>query len=131
MVSPGNAESIGPETVCRLAPVAEGRAEAGWEVDERATAQDAICSSVRACWIVVRRLFVIVFAVPVPAPFPHVAVHVIKAPGIGFLLASGMSLALKSLSEPGIFRQVYLVVPEAVPSRTASPTGVFPLGLRG
>ena len=43
----------------------------------------------RALRIINGRIGVIGFAVPVGAPFPHVAVHVVQAPGVGRKLPTG------------------------------------------
>src|SRR5579884_3333605 len=78
-------------------------------------------------------------SVPVLAPLPDIAVHVIKPPGIGREAAHRRGLLpidpLFALAVGGVAVVVGLVrrdrLPEVERGGRARPAGVFPLGLRG
>ncbi len=82
-----------------------------------------------ATWIVL--VIFRVRPVPIPHPLPDVAVQVVQAPSIGFLLADRMRRTfLPELVVPGIVAQLLLVVTKAVSGTTPRPAGVFPLCFR-
>ena len=57
--------------------------------------------------------------------------HLVKAPAVGLLLAQRPGLALRMRLEPGVFRQLGLVVTEAILPGIAGATGIFPFRLGG
>src|SRR5208283_2702727 len=64
------------------------------------------------------------------APFPDIAVHVVQAPGVRFLLADRGILALGVALEPGVVLQVIGLVAERPGSDGSRPAGIFPFCLR-
>ena len=74
-------------------------------------------------------VLVIRLAIPVIAPLPDVAVHVVKAPVIGQLLTYRLRPVLRRRLEPGVTRQIPLVVGRAVLLIPAGPARVFPFRL--
>src|SRR5262249_1708910 len=64
-------------------------------------------------------------------PFGDVAVHIIKAPGIGLLLADLLIFEIAVLLVPGVIAQLLVVFAEEVGSGCAGAAGVFPFGFRG
>src|SRR5207253_684524 len=79
-----------------------------------AAAQDAHRAGGRTARVLRRTVLVVGCAVPVVAPLPDVAVHLVEAPAVGLLLAHRPGLALRMRLEPGVFRQLGLVVTEAI-----------------
>src|SRR5262249_54500608 len=83
-----------------------------------------------------RRVFhraarVILRIVMVLAPLPSVAVHVMKPPGIRIQLAHAVRPALRIVPVPGVERQLFVPVPEAIPGACpAGPAAILPLGFR-
>ena len=83
----------------------------------------------RTCRIHIGALLVVVPIKPVLAPFPHIAVHVVQAPGIWRLLTHGMRRpSALALNHACSFNAASSSVP--VPRRRCpGPAGVLPLGL--
>jgi hypothetical protein len=73
----------------------------------------------------------IAFLIPVLAPLPDIAMHVIETPGIGFLLTHGMGLFARVSDIPGIFTKFAVIVAEVKSCHTLRPTRIFPLRLGG
>src|SRR6516162_6480728 len=65
----------------------------------------------------------------VVTPLGHVAVHIVKAPGIGLLFADGMSFLVGIVSEPSEFNQLARIAPKRVIRVGSGATCIFPLGL--
>ena len=61
----------------RPEPGADGRSQVGWIVAETAATSDAEIRGLRSFRINMHWFLVVICGVPVPAPFPHIAVHVI------------------------------------------------------
>src|SRR5437016_1194566 len=70
---------------------------------------------------------VAVLVVMIETPFGDVAVHVVKAPGVGLLLAHGMGLAVRIVREPGVVRKLTRIVAERKSRFGSGAAGVFPL----
>src|SRR5207245_2743379 len=64
------------------------------------------------------------------APFPHVAMHVVEAPGVGLLDADGRVVALGVAREPGILAQVVDIITERKCGGRAGAAAVLPLRFR-
>src|SRR5262245_6468403 len=72
---------------------------------------------------------VIILAVAIDTPLGHVAVHVVKTPGIGFFLPDLVGRLLRLLVIPAIIVQLCGIVAEAVGGSGAGPAGPFPFRL--
>ena len=112
-----------------------------------AAASNAFCARLRPTGIVHRRMGVIVGAVPIGAPFPHVAVHVaqpetirrelpdghseLRRPVLGKveLLHVGKRRAVFIVADVGHSSELSWVIPVVVSRRRAGAAGVLPLGL--
>src|SRR5260370_982925 len=78
-----DAEAVVPVADGGAAPVAGRRPALMGAVGPRTAAEDAHGALGRPWRVLPGALLVVVLAVPVGAPFPGVAVHVEKAPGVG------------------------------------------------
>ena len=117
--------------VPRRAEVAVGRPAAPGGDEPATAAKHAVRARCRSRRIVHRRLRIVTAIIPILAPLPHVPVHVIQPPGVRLLLAHRMRLAARVLVIPGVFAQLRLVVPKAIPRLAPRPAGIFPLRLAG
>ena len=101
-----------------------------------AAAQDTVFPHTRSHRIHRNSERIIIF-IPVPAPFPHIPVHIVQPPGIRQLLPHLMSRVIAIVLIPSHFihfrtfvhiRQIF----PAVQCRfRPGPAGIFPLSLRG
>src|SRR5262245_9548664 len=64
---------------------------------------------------------------PVPAPFFHVAMHVVESPSIRLLLADRMCRSRRVLLEPRILVELFFIITEIVHRFATGPAGVLPL----
>jgi hypothetical protein len=69
--------------------------------------------------------------IPVLHPLPHVAVHIVQAPGIGLALSYGMGRATCIGRIPGVGVQAPGVTPKTIGRGGTSARGIFPLRLGG
>ena len=76
-------------------------------------------------------IFVSIGSVPIFAPFPYIAVHVIKPPGIGRFLCNGVGFTLRILSKPSVGGQSGVLIAKMVSASGAGATGILPFGFRG
>src|SRR5512132_2359223 len=88
---------------------------------------DPEVTGTRSFRIIARTVLVVVFLVPVPAPFPHVAVHVVKAEGIRSFLPDRVGVVARVPFAPGILAQLLEIVAERLLGRAAGTASVFPL----
>src|ERR1700722_850313 len=65
----------------------------------------------------------------IEAPFPDVAVHVIKAPAGGQLLSGRRIVAGGIVLEPTVLAEILDVVAEGIGGRRPGPAAIFPLRL--
>ncbi len=63
------------------------------------------------------------------APFRHIPVHIVQAPGIGLLQTNRMGASLAVSTLPGVVAELLFVVEKAIPRLGPGPAGIFPLGL--
>lgn len=105
------------------------RRPAHTEVAEpRSPPRDMVFSRFRAARVFFR-LAVMRLGVPVGAPLPDVAVHVVEPPGVGFLLPDRVCGVAAVVRVPSIVAQLPPVVAETVSGCGSGPAGVFPLCL--
>src|SRR2546428_11475733 len=64
----------------------------------------------------------------VEAPFGHVAVHVVEAPGIRFLAPHFLIFEITVLLVPGVVAELGRIVAERGSGGRARPAGVLPFG---
>src|SRR5262249_26892565 len=69
-------------------------------------------------------------AIPVLHPLPHIAMHIVQAPGIRLQLPYRMGLAIGILAVPGILPQLPGVVSKAIRRRRTGARSVLPLRFR-
>src|SRR5207249_1993335 len=127
-----SAISGGAEPDRRVAVFAvELRAARGAEklslVVPRAASEDAAVTRIGADWIFIELLFVVRLVIPVPAPLPDVAVHVVQAPGVRLSFSHRMGLRVRVAVVVSIPPQLPRIVPEAVSGRAGRancPTGI-------
>jgi hypothetical protein len=70
--------------------------------------------------------------IPIPAPFPQIARHVVKSPGVGEFQPDFMGGGAEGQRGPGVFADLQplrIVAPE-VPRGGSGAAGVLPFGLR-
>src|SRR5262249_37496515 len=92
-----------------------------------ATTEDASVALLRAKGVDARKIALgVVFSIPVLAPLPDVAVHVVQAPGVGPLQADRVGPAPGIGLGPGAGVQFGRVVAEAVSGPGAGTASVFP-----
>jgi hypothetical protein len=63
--------------------------------------------------------------VPIPAPLTDVAVHVVQAPRVRFLLANRVGAVI--FAEPAVVNELRFIVAKRESRRRPGATGVFPL----
>src|SRR5271157_1905567 len=85
----------------------------------------------RARWIGGRRRGVVFPIIPIGAPFPNIAQHIIQSPGIRALLAYRVSLAVTVVAKPDMLALLANVIAPREQAGHPRPAGVFPLRLRG
>src|SRR6266496_66139 len=73
--------------------------------------------------------FVKIRIVLIEHPFGHVAIHIVKPPGIWLFLADLLIFEVAVLLEPGVFRKLRGIVSKVISGSRARAAGVFPLGL--
>jgi len=110
--SAGPGEAVGAAPGIAAAAAADGAAvEIVTKVGEDGAGEELLLAFGRAGRVIGRACGI--GAVPVEAPFVHIAVHVIQAPGVGFLLADAHGLAAgdtrKAIDVIGGFEMVGLV----------------------
>ena len=64
-------------------------------------------------------------------PFGDVSIHVVQAPGGGFLLTDGLQLSIRVILEPSVVAELGRIIAEVPASGGAGTGGVFPFGLAG
>src|SRR5208283_3859211 len=85
----------------------------------------------RARWIGGRRRGVVFPIIPIGAPFPNIAQHIIQSPGIRALLAYRVSLAVTVVAKPDMLALLANVIAPREQAGHPRPAGIFPLRLRG
>ena len=98
----------------RREAVAIRRTAVGGGIAPRAAAEHARRYRRRPRRIDAGRLLVVIAVVPIAAPLPDVAVHVVQSPGVRFLLADRMRSAARVALEPAVLGKLGLAVAEAV-----------------
>src|SRR5262249_11037337 len=90
---------------------------------------DPECTPSGAGRVRVVRSGIVIVVVPILAPFPDVALHVVKTEGVRSLLAARVGPTLGIPLEPGELAQARLVVAEAETLRAPRAAGILPLRL--
>src|SRR5262249_37853394 len=94
-----------------------------------AAAVDARRPLAGAARVAGRRLLIVPRVVAVPAPLGDVAVHVVKAPGVGLATADRVGVVARVAGVPGVGVQLLDVVDAGPARRGAGPAGVLPFRL--
>ena len=124
-----NPHAVAVDAEPRRQAVAIRRAAVGGGVAPRAAAKHARRAGRRPRRVDRGRLLVVVPVVPIGAPLPDVAVHVVQSPGVRLLLAHRMRLAAGVALEPTVLRQLGFAIAKTIPRCRARAAGVFPLCL--
>ena len=88
----------------RTVAIAAGATKAVWLVAPGTAAKDTAFARFWSDRIGASGKVIGVLGVLVGAPFPYIAVHVVQAPDIGFLLSDGMRRATGVVRHPGKIR---------------------------
>ncbi len=123
----GQAEAQVVAPVRRLEPAAARRPADAGEADPAPAADHPGRGPRRPPRVVHNRLLVIGITVPIPAPLPNIAVHVIQPEGITSLLADRMGRTARVPRVPSRITQLGGIVSEGVLRRRTRPARIFPL----
>ena len=146
LLSPGNTEASVVGRSSGACPAANGGTGDVRPAVPGTAPKDTVISGVWAVWVVCGRFAVVVRAIPIRAPLPGVAVHVVESEGVGLELAhrSREHVAVAGLDRPFPVRELRLgrrvghvrhlgqrlgIVAAVIPCFRSGPAGVFPLGL--
>src|SRR5205823_4252918 len=122
----GVARQAGVGEPCRLADAVGGAGRVGGRLPGSA-AEDILVAVGGAARVFLGAASVVALIENVLTPLGDVAVHVIKAPGIGALLADRVRLLARVVSEPGEVAEPAGLAAERVIAWRSCAAGVFPL----
>ena len=129
---PGKPKTDIEVPVVRTAPVAISQAANDIDVVPRAAAQTPVIPGIRTCWIIGTAFCIKPLAIPIPAPLPHVAAHIVKSDWIRPFGSDRVGPAAVIIIPSHIIQRIP-VSPgiNIIGLSGAASSGVFPLGLRG